>query len=133
MTFCAKLAAAATSLGLVIGVAAAPALAQQSGAPATGQPSAQAAPEFSDSRLDAVSAAMVEVEKIRVDYTARLQATEDPDERAALMREAGQAMGAEVEAAPNVTVEEYNEVLAAASNNPTLAREIQDRMQAKRD
>ena len=49
------------------------------------------------------------------------------------MREAGQAMGAEVEAAPNVTVEEYNEVLAAASNNPALAREIQDRMQAKRD
>ena len=133
MTFCAKLAAAATSLGLAIGVAAAPAFAQQSGAPAKGQPSAQAKPEFSDAKLDAVSSAMVEVEEIREDYMTRLQTTDDPDERAALMREATQAMGAQVDAVPNVTVEEYNEVLAAASNNPALAREIQDRMQAKRD
>lgn len=106
MTFCAKLAAAATSLGLAIGVAAAPAFAQQSGAPATGQPSAQATPEFSDAKLDAVSAAMVEVEEIREDYMTRLQTTDDPDERAALMREATQAMGAQVDAVPNVTVEE---------------------------
>ena len=47
------------------------------------------------------------------------------------MRSAAQEMGAEVEASPDVTVDQYNEALAAASNDPALARDIQVRMQTK--
>ena len=55
-----------------------PALAQQSNLPATGQPSAQPAPDFSEARLDAVTTAMIDVEEIRADYMARLEATTIP-------------------------------------------------------
>jgi len=120
-------AAALAALGLSLGVAlgGAPALA---GAPA-GLQLAQAG-QFSDEQIRSFALAALEVQEIRTEYVARIQQAGSDDERQQLAEEASAEMVGAVQDTPGITVEDYNAIVQASSDNPELTERINREMQS---
>ncbi|MFO7854061.1 MAG: DUF4168 domain-containing protein [Paracoccaceae bacterium] len=114
--------AAAVALALLVGGAAIPAFAQTSGG------GAAEAEAYSDQKLAAVAEVMTEIQTVRAEYTAEIEATQDPDEQQRLVREGNQELAAVVEDAPDVSAEELTEILEAAANNPELSERLDAEM-----
>jgi len=110
--------ALAVALGVgLAAVVAVPAAAQQDAAPL-------AAGAFTEAQIDAFVEVALEVAAIRDDYASRLDATADADEQAALIAEGNAAMLEAVDAAPQITVEDYVAIGEAATADPDLGRHI---------
>lgn len=119
-------AAALTALGLVLQVAAvAPAAAGQQPGVLLAQ-----AESFGEQKLQSFAMAAIEVGKIRDDYVARIQQTDDGEERKRLAREANSKMISAVRAAPGISVEEYNAISQAASEDAALTDKINGMIEA---
>lgn len=119
-------AAALAALGLSLGAGAlAPAAADE---PA-GLQLAQGQ-QFSDEQLQSFALAALEVQEIRAEYVARMQQTENEDERQQLAQEANTAMVGVIEDTPGLTVDDYNAIIEASSENPELSQRINEYMQS---
>ncbi|WEX07053.1 DUF4168 domain-containing protein [Chelativorans sp. AA-79] len=123
------LAAACLSAGVVV---AAPALAQeppQPSAPAANQPSEPAAeaPAVSEEKLQSFVVAFAEVEKIKQEYSQRLQGAGSEGEQQQIQNEAGQKMLQAVQD-KGISVDEYNQIIRAAQTDPALAERVTEAM-----
>ncbi|WP_026616542.1 DUF4168 domain-containing protein [Ensifer aridi] len=124
----ASLAVAVTSL-TAIGPAAALEVAQaQQPAPAQPDASGATAP-ISEQKIDAFAVAYLQVDKVRQEYSAKIEATTDANAKAKLEAEASQQMVKAVEGSPNMSVEEYTTILKAAQSDPALAKKVQEKLQ----
>jgi hypothetical protein len=85
---------------------------------------AQTAPEFPQEKLEAFAEAALSIQEIRTEASTQLQQAETPDEQRALMDDANARMTAEVEDNPAITIDEYNEIVVAAQQDPELADRV---------
>jgi hypothetical protein len=79
-----------------------------------------------DNKLDAVVAAMKNVSSIKEDYGRRIAQASDT-EKSRLANEGGQALTKAV-TDQGLSIDEYNEILQIAENNPALQEKILQRM-----
>jgi hypothetical protein len=100
-------------------VAAVPALAQETSAPAA----------VSDAELDAFVIAYREVFALEQQFGAELQQAEDEATQQAIIAEAQAEMTQAVEDAPGIGVERYIEILQLAQADPELQAELTERLQ----
>ncbi|MGM0583205.1 MAG: DUF4168 domain-containing protein [Pseudomonadota bacterium] len=122
-----RFAALIAALGLAAGAAALPVAAQQSGGSAN---SAAGAPiEVSDEKLAVVAEVMAEIEQIRDRYRSEIENTDDPEQQQQLIREGNREMAATVEETPDISVEELNAVLEAASVDDELRARLDEEIQ----
>lgn len=84
---------------------------------------AQAA-DIDDATIEAFAAAQVRVEEIRNSYMPQYQAAETDEQRQQLSEAATQEMVEAVRETPNLTVEEYDAVIEAANQDPSIAERI---------
>jgi Domain of unknown function (DUF4168) len=75
--------------------------------------------DLSDAKVQKMGAALREVTRIRDDYEARLTAAETDEERQGLQNEA-QAVIVEAVQDQGLSVTEFNEVVEAADEDPTV-------------
>lgn len=118
-------AAALAALGLVLGAAA-------YGPATAGQPAGvqlAQAETYSDEKLQSFAMAALDVQQIRQQYTAQIQEAESEEQRQQLAEEAREEMVSAVESAPDITIEEYNEIIEASGENPDLTQRINEFMQ----
>jgi hypothetical protein len=109
---------------LCAGIAFAPnVLAQGSEQPATPAPAIEA-PAVPDEKLNSFAVAFLEVEKIKQEYTQRLQQAGSEAEQQQIQNEAGQKMLQAVEATEGITVDEYNQIIQSAQADPDLAQRL---------
>jgi len=127
------LAAACLSAGVAIAPAAlaqAPAQPSQPSAPAAGQPSQPATPApaaVSEEKLQSFAVALAEVEKIKQEYSQRLQSAGSQEEQQQIQNEAGQKMLQAVEA-KGISVDEYNQIVQSAQSDPAVAERLNKAM-----
>ncbi|MBX4867041.1 DUF4168 domain-containing protein [Rhizobium bangladeshense] len=134
-TSLATMTAAAFSL-LALSPASATELAQaqqqppaQSQAPMQGQNGGTgAAAPVSDQKLEAFAVAYVQVDKVRQQYSAKIDATQDQAAKQKLQDEAKKQMVQTVQASPDISVEEYSSILTAAQSDPALAKKVLDKI-----
>ncbi len=119
----AALAAPIAALGLALG---ATALAP---APAVAQSETQSA-SFTDDQLDSFAVAAVEVSDIRTRYMSQIQGAGSEEEKQALAKQAQQEMLGAVKNAQGITVEDYNAIIQAASQDPDLAEKVKGKIEA---
>ncbi len=101
-------------------IAAAPAaIAQEAMAPAT----------VSASELDAFVVAYKDVIAIEQDYGVRLQQAGDESEKQLIISEAQDEMTQAVEAAPDIEVERYIEIIQLAQADPDLQADLTAKLQ----
>lgn len=79
--------------------------------------------EFAESDLQTFAAVQGDLDTIRADYSARLEATADPEQAAELQQEASQMMVDAVEAA-GMDVETYNSIALALQSDPQLRDQV---------
>lgn len=110
------------ALGLAFGLASIPmASAQTSGA----QPPAaqQQSPSFSENDLKSFASAAMKVEEIHKAYQPRVQSAQTTDERLEIREQASNEMQKAVRD-EGLSVDKYNQIYAAAQNDPAVAQEI---------
>jgi hypothetical protein len=88
-----------------------------------------AAAAISDQKIEAFVVAYRQVDKVRQEYTAKLDATPDPTAKQQLQTEASKQMVQAVQASPGMSVDEYSAILTAAQSDPTLAKKVQEKLQ----
>ena len=88
-----------------------------------------AAAALSDQKIEAFVVAYLQVDKVRQEYSAKLGATPDPTAKQQLQTEASKQMVQAVQAAPGMSLEEYNAILTAAQNDPELVKRLQEKLQ----
>lgn len=119
-----RTAACAAAFALLVGGAAAPALAQQDESSSSQQESPAQA-DFSQDELESFAKASLEVDRLNqkwVDQIAQAESEEEGQEmRNQAVEEMSQAIRDE-----GLTVETYNNIFAAAENNPEVASLIKD-------
>lgn len=119
-------AAALAALGLVLGAGAlAPAAADEPASVQLAQ-----AESYSDEKIQSFAMAALEIQEIRSDYMARIQQAESEDQRQQLAQQANDEMVSAVEAAPGISVEEYNAIIEASAEDQELAERINQHMQS---
>ncbi|MFS8048685.1 DUF4168 domain-containing protein [Rhizobium sp. BR 314] len=91
--------------------------------------SAATAAPVSDQKIDAFTVAYLKVDKIKQDYSAKIGATADPTAKQQLQAEASKQMVQAVQTSPDMSVDEYNAILAAAKKDPALVKKVQDKIQ----
>ncbi|MCZ4092928.1 DUF4168 domain-containing protein [Sinorhizobium psoraleae] len=96
--------------------------------PMQGQPDSTGA-AVSDQKIEAFAVAYLQVDKVRQEYSAKIEATPDEAAKQKLQTEASQQMVQAVEASPDISVEEYTSILTAAQNDPALAKKVQEKIQ----
>ncbi|SCB61907.1 protein of unknown function [Rhizobium aethiopicum] len=134
-TSLATMTAAAFSL-LALSPAYATELAQaQQQPPAQGQAPMQgqsggsgAAAPVSDQKLEAFAVAYVQVDKVRQQYSAKIDATQDQAAKQKLQDEAQKQMVETVQSSPDISVEEYSSILTAAQSDPALAKKVLEKI-----
>lgn len=94
----------------------------------TGAKAADAA--VSDQKIEAFAVAYLQVDKVRQEYSAKIDATKDAAAKEKLQTEASKEMVEAVEASPSISVEEYSAILTAAQNDPALAKKVEEKLQA---
>ena len=85
---------------------------------------AGAAEAVSDEKLQSFAVAFAEVEKIKQEYSQRLQAAGSETEQQQLQTEAGQKMLQAVENTEGMSVDEYNQIIESAQADPSLAERL---------
>ncbi len=75
--------------------------------------------DVSDTKVQQVGAALREINQVRNDYGARLTSAQTDEERQELQNEA-QAVMVEAVTGQGLSVGEFNEVVEAADDDPTL-------------
>ncbi|MHA3980257.1 DUF4168 domain-containing protein [Halovulum sp. GXIMD14794] len=126
-------AAAVSTTALTVALAA-PLSAQTTGE-APVQPAAPAAPveapqavetaaNYTDEKLEAFVSAISDVQDVSASYAEKLNGVSDQTEQQALVKEAQDAMVKAVEETPNITVQEYQEIGAAAQQDEALGQRI---------
>ena len=98
---------ALAATGLALALSAPAVVAQDTGGEAE-------APAFTDAKLEAFAMAALDVSQIRQTYAAQLQEVSEEAEQQAIIEEANAAMMQAVENAPDISVEEYQEIGMAA-------------------
>ena len=90
------------------------------------QPAAPAieAPAVSDDKLNSFAVAFLEVEKIKQEYTQRLQQASSETEQQQIQNEAGEKMLQAVETTDGISVDEYNQIIQSAQADPDLAQRL---------
>lgn len=88
-----------------------------------------AAAAISDQKIEAFAVAYLEVQKVRQDYSAKIEATPDANAQQQLQAEAGQKAVQAVENSPNMSVNEYNTILAAAEKDPAILQKVNEKLQ----
>ncbi|MDP9808408.1 hypothetical protein J2W42_001246 [Rhizobium tibeticum] len=83
----------------------------------------------SDQKIEAFAVAYLQVDKIRQEYAAKLEATQDAGAKQQLQTEGSKQMVQAVEGSPGISVEEYNSILTAAQNDPALVKRVQEKLQ----
>lgn len=101
----------------------------RSGAPTTNMQSDGAS--LSDAKLDAAATAIMRVNTLSKDYQARLNEA-SPDDRVRIADEADAALEKAV-ADSGLSVEEYNEIVDIAQNDPDVQARILERLQGMPD
>lgn len=107
----AALVVAALSLGL------GPALAQQQ--------------DFSDAKLDSFVEAAIQVEQLITEWSPKIEGAADQTAADEMRQEANAELEAAIEATDGITVNEYQEIAAAARANPDLSERLKDIYQQK--
>lgn len=100
----------------------------QGQAPMQGQGATGAASPVSDQKLEAFAVAYVQVDKVRQEYSAKIDATKDQASKQKLQDEAKKQMVETVQASPDISVEEYSSILTAAQSDPALAKKVLDKI-----
>lgn len=103
--------------------------AQQQTQPMQAQPDSGGA-AVSDQKIEAFAVAYLQVDKVRQEYSAKIEATPDQAAKEKLKNEASQQMVQAVEASQGISVEEYTSILTAAQNDPALAKKVQEKIQS---
>ncbi|WEX73800.1 DUF4168 domain-containing protein [Sinorhizobium numidicum] len=102
----------------------------QEAQPTQTQPDAQGAnTAISDQKIEAFAVAYLQVDKVRQEYSAKIQATADAAAKEKLQTEASKEMVEAVQASPDISIEEYTTILKAAQNDPALAKKVQEKLQ----
>ncbi|RUM18851.1 DUF4168 domain-containing protein [Rhizobium vallis] len=99
----------------------------QGQAPMQGQGGGAAAP-VSDQKLEAFAVAYLQVDKVRQEYSAKIDATKDDATKQKLQEEAKKQMVDTVQASNNISVEEYSSILTAAQSDPALAKKVLEKI-----
>ncbi|MBB4195847.1 hypothetical protein GGE45_006100 [Rhizobium aethiopicum] len=100
----------------------------QGQAPMQGQGGTGAAAPVSDQKLEAFAVAYVQVDKVRQEYSAKIDATKDQAAKQKLQEEAKKQMVDTVQASHDISVEEYSSILTAAQSDPALAKKVLDKI-----
>lgn len=100
----------------------------QGQAPMQGQGGTGAAAPVSDQKLEAFAVAYVQVDKVRQEYSAKIDATKDQAAKQKLQDEAKKQMVETVQASNDISVEEYSSILTAAQSDPALAKKVLDKI-----
>ncbi|MGY5810233.1 DUF4168 domain-containing protein [Rhizobium sp. LEGMi198b] len=107
-----------------------PALAQQAAQPAQVQPNGNGvAAAISNEKIEAFTVAHLQVDKIRQEYATKIEAAADETAKQELRSEARKQMIQAVQTSPNISVDEYNAILAAAQKDPVLVKKVQEKLQ----
>ncbi|NVD42743.1 DUF4168 domain-containing protein [Ensifer sp. HO-A22] len=85
---------------------------------------------ISDQKIQAFAVAYLQVDKVRQEYSAKIDATTDAAAKEKLEAEASKEMVEAVESSPAISVEEYSSILSAAQADPAVAKKIQEKLQA---
>jgi len=107
-----RLARAAAVLAFALGLAAAPAMAQQ---------------QFSEQQLDAFAETVVAVNPLIMDWNQKIQAAQSEQEKQQLAEQARAQVVSAIEDG-GLSVETYNQIAQAAQNDPELRQDIQARL-----
>jgi hypothetical protein len=91
-------------------------------------PAAQT-PAVDDQKLQSFTVAFVEVEKIKQEYTERLQSAATTEEEEQIRNEAGERMLQAVESTDGISVDEYNEIVQSAQADPEFAQRLSEVIQ----
>jgi hypothetical protein len=87
-----------------------------------------AAAPVSDQKLEAFAVAYLQVDKVRQEYSAKIDATKDEAAKQKLQDEAKKQMVDTVQASHNISVEEYSSILTAAQSDPALAKKVLEKI-----
>lgn len=101
---------------------------QYSGSAEQAQPQAQ---EFSEAQIDAYADSALEITKIHNEMAPQIQAAQTEAEKNQMFVEMQKEMVSAVEAAEDISVEEYNAISQAAQQNPQLANRIRTEVEAR--
>jgi hypothetical protein len=82
----------------------------------------------SDQKIEAFAVAYLKVDKVRQDYSAKIGATSDEVAKQKLQTEAKTQMVEAVKASPDISVEEFTSILAAAQRDPALANKVREKI-----
>ncbi|PDV90465.1 hypothetical protein CO652_03250 [Rhizobium sp. H4] len=99
----------------------------QGQAPMQGQGGSTSAP-VSDQKLEAFAVAYLQVDKVRQQYSAKIDATKDQAAKQKLQEEAKKEMVETVQSSNDISVEEYSSILTAAQSDPALAKKVLDKI-----
>ncbi|WP_404421087.1 DUF4168 domain-containing protein [Thalassospira australica] len=84
--------------------------------------------EFSDEKLQQYADAVTEVQELNIKWQQRVQENQDPEKTQELRQEATQEMVVAIRE-KGLTVEEYNQITEAATNDPELSNKISQYIQ----
>lgn len=90
-------------------------------------PATQPTADISEEKVDKFVTAYVEVQKISQDYSAKLQAAEEPEKATELQQEAQTKMQKAVTKS-GLSVPEYQQIASLAGQNPELRARIEAEM-----
>lgn len=122
-----KIRALLAACGVFAGGVSVPVAVLADGKDATGLVKVQAEQAvFDDATIEAFAAAQIRIEEIRSAYLPAFEAAQSDAERQQINQQATQEMVAAVEAIPDLTVDQYNAVTAAAAQDPDLAERINE-------
>ncbi|WP_430475827.1 DUF4168 domain-containing protein [Thalassospira lucentensis] len=95
----------------------------------TPQQVAQAAQtEFGDQKLQQYAEAVTQIQELNVEWQQRIQQTEDPGKAQELRQTANEEMVGAIRE-EGLTLEEYNQITDAATNDPELRNKITQHLQ----
>ena len=115
-----------TVIAALVDAPMAPVLAQDAMPADPATPAAPEAPaaNFSDDQLTSFVDAAMSVQELRQDYMTRIDATEAPEEKQALVTEAQTEMASAVEETDGMDIATYNQIGQAAQADPQLNERI---------
>lgn len=84
------------------------------------------ADQIDDATIEAFAAAQLRLAEVEAFYAARYEAADTNEERQQISEAATEEMMEAVEATPGITLDEYNAVVEAANQDPTLVQRINE-------
>ncbi|WP_141679591.1 DUF4168 domain-containing protein [Ensifer adhaerens] len=84
---------------------------------------------ISEQKIEAFAVAYLQVDKVRQEYSAKIEATSDAAAKKELETEGSKKMVEAVKASPAISVEEYSAILTAAQSDPAVAKKVQAELQ----